>query len=61
MPSWAPSSGERTEFYLVEQYLLLGFTVPQAQLLIDAHADWHQASDLLEQGCDVELALLILA
>lgn len=44
------------QVWLLEQYDRLGFSVHEAELLLDSHADWHALERLLDDGCPHILA-----
>ena len=60
MPTVSPTEEELIRGHLLKQYTRLGFTVPQAERMIEEGLDWHEAEKLVEQGCDPSLAFAIL-
>ena len=55
-----PTERERVETFVQERFRELGFNEHQAVALADNGVDWHQARTLIESGCSIEHAILIL-
>lgn len=54
------SEDERVELWNLEQFTRMGFNGIQTANLLSWGTDAHKAQDLINAGCDHELALLIL-
>lgn len=50
-----------TKLWRLERFLEHGVPFEDAELLVDAGADWHRFVELLEAGCPLGLAVRILA
>ena len=60
------SAGQITEReavweHRVKMFRLLGFNPYQRRHLADSAADWHDAKDLIDAGCPVDIAFDILS
>jgi hypothetical protein len=62
----ATALDEETRQYLLERYDELGFTVKEANSLVDAedhtgkHVDWREVKKMVDDGCGHKLAVRIL-
>jgi hypothetical protein len=54
------SDSDKTRAFIERELVRLGFTVAQASVLAPV-VDWHQAADLIAEGCPADIAFDILS
>lgn len=61
MPAVSDVELDETDRWRLEQFLRLHCSEDDALLLAWAEADWHQAEQMVEQGCPPRLLVNLLA
>ena len=51
----------KTKNWVMEQFLLYGFSIEQAELMVERQIDHHTAKRFLDNGCTHELVVEILS
>jgi len=51
---------EKVHQFLLQQFLRMGFSGADAEVMVDNEVDWHRVERLLSQGCPHELVVRIL-
>jgi hypothetical protein len=55
-----PNEADKVFGNRMTNFLKLGFPELEASILAESDADWHEAKDLIDHGCPVDIAYDIL-